>query len=377
MASPNLDLQEIFNSVKNLFKKNESVIGLDIGSAVIKVVQVRKEQGRAVLETYGELALGPYGGFDVGRATNLPADKIVEAVKDLFREANITAKSGSVSLPLSSALLTPIELPAVDDEKLAKMIPVEARKYIPVPITEVALDWIIIPKTAQEEAAMTGDPTKDKLQIMIVAIHNQILNKYEDIVKKIGLAEGTSFEIEVYSSLRATIGRDISPMMFIDMGAGITKIAMVEQGIIKNAHIISRGSQEITIALSRALGISIAKAEKMKRDIGLTGRDEESRKVSEIIEAATSYIFTEANRVLLGYQSKNNTTISRVVLTGGGVLLKGLSEYSKKWLEAEVVFGDSFSKIETPAFLQAVLTDAGPEFSVAIGLALKRLQELP
>lgn len=377
MASSNFDLQEIFNSVKNLFKKNESVIGLDIGSAVIKVVQVRKEQGRAVLETYGELALGPYGGFDVGRATNLPADKIVEAVKDLFREANITAKSGSVSLPLSSALLTPIELPAVDDEKLAKMIPVEARKYIPVPITEVALDWIIIPKTAQEEAAMTGDPTKDKLQIMIVAIHNQILNKYEDIVKKIGLAEGTSFEIEVYSSLRATIGRDISPMMFIDMGAGITKIAMVEQGIIKNAHIISRGSQEITIALSRALGISIAKAEKMKRDIGLTGRDEESRKVSEIIEAATSYIFTEANRVLLGYQSKNNTTISRVVLTGGGVLLKGLSEYSKKWLEAEVVFGDSFSKIETPAFLQAVLTDAGPEFSVAIGLALKRLQELP
>ncbi|TRZ50810.1 type IV pilus assembly protein PilM [bacterium] len=373
----NFDFQEILNSVKNLFKKNESVIGLDIGSAVIKVVQVRKEQGRAVLETYGELALGPYGGFDVGRATNLPADKIVEAVKDLFREANITAKIGSVSLPLSSALLTPIELPAVDDEKLAKMIPVEARKYIPVPITEVSLDWIILPKTAQEEAAMTGDPTKDKLQIMIVAIHNQVLNKYEDIVKKIGLTEGTSFEIEVYSSLRATIGRDISPMMFIDMGAGITKIAMVEQGIIKNAHIISRGSQEITIALSRALGISIAKAEKMKRDIGLTGRDEESRKVSEIIESATSYIFTEANRVLLGYQSKNNTTISRVVLTGGGVLLKGLSEYSKKWLEAEVMFGDSFSKIETPAFLQAVLTDAGPEFSVAIGLALKRLQELP
>ncbi len=377
MPSQNLDFQQILNSIKNLFKKNESVIGLDIGSAVIKVVQIRREQGRAVLETYGELALGPYGGFDVGRATNLPADKIVEAVKDLFREANITSKIGSVSLPLSSTLLTPIELPAVDDEKLAKMIPVEARKYIPVPITEVSLDWIIIPKSVEEEAAMTGDPTKDKLQIMIVAIHNQILNKYEDIVRKIGLAEGTTFEIEVYSSLRATIGRDIAPMMFIDMGAGITKIALVEQGIVKSAHIISRGSQEITIALSRALDISIAKAEKMKRDIGLSGRDEESRKVSEIIESATSYIFTEANRVLIGYQNKNNKTISRVVLTGGGVLLKGLSEHAKKWMEAEVVFGDSFSKIETPAFLQAVLTDAGPEFSVAIGLALKRLQELP
>ncbi|MCX6738578.1 MAG: hypothetical protein NT098_00815, partial [Candidatus Parcubacteria bacterium] len=110
MALQNFDIQQIIPYVKNLFKKNERVIGLDIGSSVIKVVQVRKEQGRAVLETYGELALGPYGGFDVGRATNLPADKIVEAIKDLFREANVTSRIGSISLPLSSALLTMIEL---------------------------------------------------------------------------------------------------------------------------------------------------------------------------------------------------------------------------------------------------------------------------
>ncbi|MCK9352005.1 MAG: type IV pilus assembly protein PilM [Candidatus Paceibacterota bacterium] len=375
MDIPNFDIQKMVMSAKSLFKKNESVVGLDIGSSTIKVVQLRKEQGRAVLETYGELAIGPYGGLDVGRATNLPADKIVEAVKDLFREANVTAKIGSISLPLSSALLTLIELPAVDDDKLAKMIPVEARKYIPVPISEVALDWLIIPRSAEEVEKAAGDHKQDKLQIMIVAIHNQVLKKYEEIVKNIGL-EGVSFEIEVYSSIRATISRDLSPMMFIDMGAGITKLALVEQGIIKNVHIISRGSQEITIALSRALNISIAKAEKMKREIGLSGRDEESKKISALIEAATSYIFTEANRVLLGYQSKNNKTISKIVLTGGGVLLKGLPEYTKKWLEAEVVFGDSFSKVETPAFLQAVLTDAGPEFSVAIGLALKRLQEL-
>jgi type IV pilus assembly protein PilM len=376
MDLPNFDIQKMVMSAKSLFKKNESVVGLDIGSSVIKVIQTRKEQGRAVLETYGELALGPYGGLDVGRATNLPADKIVEAIKDLFREANVTAKIGSVSLPLSSALLTLIEVPAVDDEKLALMIPVEARKYIPVPITEVALDWIVIPKGVEQEAKdAAGNPKQEKIQVMIVAIHNQVLKKYEDIVQKIGL-EGASFEIEVYSSIRATIGRDMSPMMFIDMGAGITKLALVEQGIIKNVHIISRGSQEITIALSRALNISIAKAEKMKREIGLAGRDEEARKVSALIESAASYVFTEANRVLLGYQNKNNKTINKIVLTGGGVMLKGLSEYAKKWLEAEVVFGDSFSKIESPAFLQAVLTDAGPEFSVAIGLALKKLQEL-
>ncbi len=376
MQLPSFDIQKMMNSAKGLFKKSESAFGLDIGSSFIKVVQVRKDQGRAILETYGELALGPYGGLDVGRATNLPADKIVEAIKDLFREANVTTQTGAISLPLSSALLKVIELPMLDEEKLAQMIPIEARKHIPVPLTEVTLDWLIVPPSnATEEVAPGADKNKkEKIEVMIVAIHNQILNKYQDIVTKMGFQD-TSFEIEVYSSIRATLGRDLSPTMFLDIGAGMTKIALVEQGIIRSVHIISRGSQEITLALSRALNVSIAKAEGLKRDVGLIGRDEDTRKISSVVESTTSYIFAEANRILLSYQSKNNRSVSKIVLIGGGSLLKGLPEFAKKWLESEVVFGDSFSKLETPAFLQDVLLDAGPEFSVAIGLALKKLQE--
>ena len=138
---------------------------------------------------------------------------------------------------------------------------------------------------------------------------------------------------------------------------------------------ISRGSQEITVALSHSLNVSITQAEKMKREIGLMGQDIDTQKVSEIVESVVQYIFMEANRILLAYQTKNNKTVSKIILTGGGVLLKGLPEYAKKWLEAEIVFGDSFSKLEYPAFLSPVLQEAGPEFSVAIGLALKQLQE--
>jgi len=98
MPMRNFDIQKMMDSAKSLFKKSGgSVIGVDIGSSVVKVVQLRKEQGRAVLETYGELALGPYGGLDVGRATNLPVEKIAEAIKDLFREANVTAKTAAVA----------------------------------------------------------------------------------------------------------------------------------------------------------------------------------------------------------------------------------------------------------------------------------------
>jgi len=386
MPMPNFDIQKMMDSAKSLFKKSGgSVIGVDIGSSVVKVVQFRKEQGRAVLETYGELALGPYGGLDVGRATNLPVEKIAEAIKDLFREANVTAKTAAVALPLFGAFLTLVEMPAVDDEKLAKMIPLEARKFIPVPITEVTLDWIVLPKQAVHsnsnidpavgQPAVASTSMGDKVSVMVVAIHNQVLQKYQDIVTKTGL-QNVNFEIEVYSSIRASLGHDMSPLMFIDMGAGVTKLAIVEQGIIRNVHMVSRGSQEITLALSRALNLSITKAEKLKRDVGLIGKDEESNKAAEIAESSIAYIFTEANRVLINYQNKNNVSISKVVLTGGGVLLKGLSEHAKKWLEAEVVFGNSFAKLEYPAFLESVLAEVGPEFSVAVGLALKRLQDI-
>ena len=127
----------------NLFKKTESsAIGVDIGPSSIKIVQLKKQGGKAVLETYGALSLGPYAGIEVGRATRLPPQKIAEAITDLIREANITTKQSGMSIPMSSSLVTVIQVPNVDQKELAQMIPIEARKYIPISISEVTLDWI-------------------------------------------------------------------------------------------------------------------------------------------------------------------------------------------------------------------------------------------
>ena len=96
-------------------KSSPSVLGVDIGSSSLKVVQLRKTQGSAVLETYGELALGPYGGLEVGQATSLPAEKVAETLRDLMREANVTTTACGVSIPFSHSLLTLIEIPRRDD----------------------------------------------------------------------------------------------------------------------------------------------------------------------------------------------------------------------------------------------------------------------
>src|SRR3990167_8865804 len=137
-------------SIFGFLHKGSSVLGIDIGSSSIKVVQLRRHRGAAVLETYGELSLGPYAGVEIGRATSLPAKNLAEALTDVLKEANVTAKSCALSIPFSASLISLIEMPALSDDQLKKMIPIEARKYIPVPITEVTLDWFILPEESRK-----------------------------------------------------------------------------------------------------------------------------------------------------------------------------------------------------------------------------------
>lgn len=358
----------------------KSVVGIDIGSSAIKIVQLKKEKGKAVLENYGELALGPSAGLEIGRATNLPIEKVLSALKDLLEETKINATSGAISVPLSASLLSVIEMPPLDKKKLDAMIPIEARKYIPVPISEVVLDWWVMPErnseleeSNQETVSEDANPKK-MIEVLIAAIHNEAIAKFNSIKTGMGLSSAL-LEIEIFSSIRSVIGHDLAPIMILDMGAGATKLAMIEYGVVRTSpHIINMGSQDITLALSKSLGITVAEAEQLKRETGLSKKDVNGKNVSDIISLTLDNIFGEAKRVLLNYQKRYNKTVSKVILTGGGVLLKGLPAVATRNFEAEVMLGDPFSKIDTPAFLGNTLRENGPEFAVAIGLALKAMR---
>lgn len=374
----------IFDSILSFGKSSDgSVVGIDAGSSAIKIVEVKKEKGKAVLKNYGELALGPSAGLEIGRATNLPPEKILGALKDLIAETKIAASSGAVAIPLHASLLSVIEMPPVDKKRLDAMIPIEARKYIPVPISEVLLDWWVMPEY-REETEESPSPTasgaqgeskrKKQTEVLIAAIHNEAINRYQAIKGGAGLKE-LSFEIEIFSIIRSVIGHDLAPIMVLDMGAGTTKLAMIEYGVIRTSpHIINMGSQDLTLSLSKSFGIPIAEAEQLKREHGLLLRDMNGKNGGDILSLVLSNILVEAKRVLLNYQKRYNKTVSKVVLTGGGVLLKGFPELATKHFEAEVMLGDPFSKVEAPAFLGPTLRQNGPEFAVAIGLALKALR---
>lgn len=340
------------------------MIGVDIGSSSLKVVQLRSEHGKAVLETYGELALGPYGGSEVGQATQLSAEQIAETLKDLLREAKVTTKNCGVSIPFARSFLTLVQLPRRADPKEQKtVVELEARTYIPVPISEVQLDWFIVPDDEPSKAA------SPKVDVLLVAVHNDELTRLQQVVVGAELA-ASFYEIEIFSTIRAVALEPNKPGMVLDIGAASTKVYVVERGIVASSHTISAGSQDITRAIAASGNLSIAHAEALKKQSGL---NEEGK--AQPVELVFSRIFSEAKRVLSQYETAHEKSVTSIVLTGGGGVTRELGSYAKKFFAIDVRIADPFAQTEAPAFMRPVLEEIGPEFAVAVGLALRKLQE--
>jgi type IV pilus assembly protein PilM len=365
-----------FKSLTKIFSSNDndSFVGIDIGPSSIKVVQLKSKKGVIVLETYGELSLGPYANIEVGRSTNLSNEQVSEALVSLIKESNVTAKRCGVSIPIRSSLVFTMEMPSVDEKQLAKMIPIEARKYIPVSINEVDLDWKIIPK---EENVFEDENKQEsqgkKVEVFVVAIHKEIISKNTEIVSNSGL-NLEFLELEIFSTIRAVAGQNILNFAVLDMGSSSSKLYLVERGIVKDSHIVGKGSQDISLNISRSLGISVDEAERKKKEIGLTGSSAEDKQISDIISSNLLYTLDQTNKSILDYQKEHNKNIDRVVITGGGAISKGFLDFAKSKINTEVEIADPFSKVQNPAFLDELLKQVGPGFSVALGLALRGLK---
>ncbi|MCR4275769.1 MAG: type IV pilus assembly protein PilM [Candidatus Parcubacteria bacterium] len=357
-------------------KKEKSVLGVDIGTSSLKIVQLRKEHGQAVLETYGELSLGPYGGGEIGQATNLAPEQIVETLKDLLREAKVTTKNCGVSVPYARSLLTLVELPYRADPKEQKtVIELEARKYIPVPVSEVQLDWFVVPEAnpsqfVGEEKAGDASAPSGKITVLLVAVHNDELTLLQKIVAGAGLA-ASFYEIEIFSTIRAVVDEQVKPVMIIDVGAASTKVYIAEHGVVAISHAISAGSQDITRAIAVSSNISIPQAEAIKKTQGLA---QDGALGSP--ELVFSRIFSEVRRVLMQYETVHKKSVAAIVFTGGGGVTKELGVYAKNIFSIDVRVANPFAKTEAPAFMRPVLEEIGPEFAVAVGLALRKLDEI-
>lgn len=364
-------------SLKNLskiFSVNVSgvvdvAVGVDIGSSSIKVVQLRRSHSNVVLETYGELQLGPYAGTEIGRATNLDSRKLTEALIDVMREASVTSKNAALAVPYASSFVTVITLPSGSEEKLSSMMPIEARKYVPVPISQVTLDWFVIPD--KKGSSKEKEVQAKEIRVLLAAIHNEALSKYRSVVQKSDLLIGFT-EIEIFSTIRSSVMGQDDTVMIIDLGASMTKLYIVSAGVVQLTHSMTEGGQNMTLALSKSLGLSVNEAEELKRQIGLKTEGNDER-IARALDLSLERILNESKQILDKYERTKGHTVSKIILSGGGAILQELPKRVETVLEHGAVLADPFSKIEYPAFLTDTLKKIGPSFAVSIGIALRRL----
>ena len=375
-----LDFKSLLGSLTK--SKAGSVVGIDIGASSIKMVQLRLARGAPVLETYGEIALGPYAQIPIGKAVKLQPEKITEAVQDVIREANVTAKRGGFSIPFSSSLITVLNLPKVSEEQLKQIVPIEARKYIPMAVSEIALDWFVIPKDDNVQGEFDRVNPENPIQargeeVLLVAIHNTILRSYQTLAAACGITSDF-FEIEIFSAIRSSVAHGLAPILYVDIGAATTKMYVVERGVVRLTHLVTMGGQQMTETLAVSMQWDFEKAERVKRERGLLDTTafsgDENEKIKQAMLSTLTRIFSEVNRVLLSYGQRYNKNIAHVVLAGGGASLPGLSVAAQSALSVEVEIANPFARTEAPAFMGNVLQEIGPGFAVSVGLALRALK---
>lgn len=344
------------------------VLGIDIGTTNIKTVELSGTIDQPILENYG--ILETYGYLERNNATiqsnyfKLVEDVTIDLVKKLFLVLKPKTKRAVFSLPVFSSFITQFELPFTDKKEIATAVTFEAKKYIPVPLEELEISWMLV--------GQTTEGTKEKSNIVLVATPKELVEKYKRIGQALGL-NVLGWEVEGISLIRSLIKGDKRNTLIIDMGTQITNFFIVENGFLISYETLNIGGAEITHVISRSLGVNKERAEEFKKIKGFKVDPQEIGVVNILMPIVDNF-GNEILRMMDIYQQKNNRKIERIIITGGGANMPGLVEYFEEFLNTPVEKGWPFQDLKYADFLEPLLRDVAPFLSISTGAALKGLE---
>jgi len=350
----------LISSLTSKVKDANRVVGIDIGSSSIKVVEVQNRDDVLTLTTYGELQLGPYANKEIGQSLSLDAKQEQQALVDILRESAVKAGNGVFAMPLSSSFVTTINLEAGEKEDLSPRVRVEARKYIPVPITDVALDWAEISTEAEKKSGSR--------EVLVAAIQNEALSRFKVLMQFVNLKQPPT-EIECFSAIRAAYNSEIEHIAVIDIGAVTTKLYIAEGGVLQRMHRVRAGGAIATKRISETLDINFEKAEVLKRSVKENAV--QFRDIQRAHHSCYERPLREFRQVIKEYEQQTGAPVGVIYLSGSGALFPTTKQYASEILQAEVEYLNPFTKVAYPAFMEDMISDLGPTFHVALGAALR------
>lgn len=342
---------------------NNLFLGIDIGDSSLKMVELRKKNKQIYLSNY---AFSEHVSEVNFTKIDDPA-YLANAINKVRNDAGITSKRATVSLPTFSVFSSIININNFDKKNLANTVSEEAKKVIPLPLEEMTIDWRVIPD------ANGKIPTKGNLRVFLTGSPKKLVRRYVDIFKAAKLSL-VSLETETFSLVRSLVGNDKSNVMIVEIGANSTNLSIVRESIPVLNRSLAVCSSTITKALSEKMGLDFVQAEQFKIDLSASLRDEEKKDAMPPLIAETiEPILIEIRYMMDFFYSQNNQNIEKIILSGGGALMLGLTEYLSEKLNIKVIVGDPWSRIRYPEELKPVLAEVGPRLAVAIGLAMREI----
>lgn len=344
---------------------SRSILGVDIGTASIKIAEISKSSSKPKLKNYGILKGYSYlerpNSAIQTNTLKIAEKETAELLRAIINKAGFKAKEAVAAIPSFSCFTAFLEVPRMSDIDMAKTMPFQISQNIPVPISEAAIEWLKLGERETEEGI--------KQQILIILIPKEIIEKYKTIFKLAGL-KLLSVESESLSLVRALIGEDPTPTLIIDIGAHSTNIVIINEKSLRVNRFADFAGASLTRAIAKGLNINVKRAEELKIRKGLkaTGGEYE---LSTLPQPFLDAIINEAVKVKEEYEKKSGRRIERVILAGGGANLIGINEYVEKQINLPIITANAFLQVSYPKELELLIKELGPELSVAIGVGIK------
>lgn len=348
-----------------LFKTKKEIVGIDIGSSSVKLVQLREVKGGYQLVSLGMTPLPPEAIVD---NAIMDSSSVVQAIRDLVESQKIKTKNVATSISGHSVIIRKVQLPIMTEEELEASIQWEAEQYIPFEISEVNLDFQILGPDPKDPSQMT---------VILVAAKKDFVNDYMAVFKECGLTpmvmDIDCFALENAFEANFGFGED-EVVALINMGASAMNVNILKGGGTVFTRDIQVGGNMFNEEIQKRLGLNGDDAEKVKLGGEAAGIDPEA--VADVVTDAAETLAQEVQRSLDFFSATSaDEKVQKLFIAGGVAKIAQVKSALEQRLGIPVEVLNPFQAIAVndkgfdPEYIAAV----GPLYTVATGLAMRRL----
>lgn len=370
-----LSLPQVFKpgTFKRLFETDlvsmltprRQLVGLDIGSSTIKLVQLKESKGRYSLQKFGVKLLDPEMIVD---GTVMDEERVVSSIRELIEETGVKNKQVAISISGHAVIIKKINLPPMPDEELPGQVKLAAEQYIPFDINEVNIDFHVLPTDLLPEE-------QEDMAVILVAAKKDKINELTELVKAAGLVpmvmDVDVFAIENMHAVSYPMGQD-EVTALVNIGASVMNVNIVRHGSSLFTRDVPLGGNRYTEAIQREMGMSYEEAEAVKKQEG--GSELWQGPLGQVMDGINAEVAAEVARTVDYFRTSSVTTeLDRVIVCGGVARTRGLVQQLADRMQVPVEVADPFGEIDvTKSEIDPdMLAEFGPSAAVGVGLALR------